>query len=188
MSSSWTLWQRYFDTRTNKKIVFMTLFFTAPDVVWIEDERKGAYHIATIYTVEADISGIDPVERITQERVIRVLNDAPVIERRYVPRLKWKSHSWIELMSLLRTIPGSAHEISRDNSSNRQHIWSGDGKITDIRGIMWRSEEIQYPPFGEYFTSTDALLDALERSWRKLDTGSISHGFPAKMHHFYIDD
>ncbi len=166
----------------------MSQFFTSPDVVWLEDERKWAYHIPTIYTVEANIRGIGTAERITHDHIIRILNDAPVIERRYLERRKGQSHTWIDLMWLLRTIPACADEVDTTNSSRRQHIWSGDGKMTDIRGIMWRTEEIQYPPFGEYFTSTDALLDALEHSWRKLDSGSWSHGFPAKMHHFYINN
>ena len=176
-----TIWNIYYN-------ISMSQFFTSPDVAWLEDERKGNNYVPTIYTVEANIAGMASIECVTCEHVIRILNEAPVVERRYLQRCKWQPHTWIDLMRLLRTMPARADEIDTTNSSNRQLIWSGDGKITDIRGMMWRSEEIQYPPFGQYFMTTDALLDELEKSWRKLDTGSISHGFPAKMHHFYRND
>ena len=53
--------------------------------------------------------------------------------------------------------------------------------------MMARTDDLQFPPFGEYFTGTDDLLEEMEKTWRKLDEGIISHGFPAKMPHHYLD-
>ena len=41
MSSSWTLWQRYFLTLVLTKNNYLWLYFHCPDVVWIDDERRG---------------------------------------------------------------------------------------------------------------------------------------------------
>ena len=157
--------------------------------------REGAYHIANNYLYcRSRCLGIQGRGASPKKRVIRVLNDAPVIRNvaMYL-RTKWKSRSWIELMSLLRTIQEVLCEISRDNSSNGQHIWSGDGtnleEEEEEEGLrnLWRSRRYNILLLVSIYLH-ECLLDALERAHGENSTLSHITWFSAKMHHFYIDD
>ncbi len=52
----------------------------------MQDELKEGFYTPTIYTVSADIHGLEGVQKVTKIGIIRALNASPVIERRYLKR------------------------------------------------------------------------------------------------------
>ncbi len=169
----------------------MPFFYTSPDVLWERQDIEGGFYQPTIYKIEADVRVDRHVDVVDMSRT-RVLDTITPSERLFLSRPCQKEHNLDALSRLLRFMPKSARDFTPDSTSNRQYLWSDKNWTTNIgelrfimRRVMTWSVENQFPPFWQYYTDIDPLLEALEATWRKLDRGDRSSVLWQKWHTFY---
>lgn len=159
----------------------MKNFFTCVDVTGYDDMHD--FYEPTVYSV----LWVIPQDHISEDRVIweaslHQLNLTPIGAIHFLQRTKRRVFTTLEetqsdeapnILSLLQT----AKLSDRTTASKVQGLW--------FRPDAWRFDDLrkmvrsgtQFPPYGEYFSSMDALCHQLEMQYRKMDTGDLSEKF-----------